>query len=168
VSIIIIASCNNISQIAVQTVNISKVLPTHFPRHKTKLSTRLEQHNKTPSHCPFMIMGNDLSSPNVHGTTPRVDVTSEFQKRRRRHRDWDKESLSSTQFLSELLEWDKDNDAAANATGPRVRQRAVKKYYFETIDQEGNQTMVKPSLTLWYLLYVRNPPVNNSRRMATS
>jgi hypothetical protein len=95
------------------------------PLHKTKLSTRLEEHNKTPSHCPFTIMGNDLSSPNMRGTTPHVDATSEFQKRCRRRGDWDKESLSSTQLLSELLKWDEDNDAAADATGQTDASRSI-------------------------------------------
>jgi hypothetical protein len=39
----------------------------------------------------------------------------------------------------------------------------VKKYNFETLDEEGNPTVVKPSLTLWYLLYVKNPLVDNAK-----
>jgi hypothetical protein len=88
-------------------------------------------------------MGNDLSTPDVPETTPRVDATSEFRKRCRRHRDLDKESIASTRFLSELLEWDDDDDdTAVEATVPPVRKRAVKKYYFETLDEEGNRTVL--------------------------
>ena len=89
-------------------------------------------------------MGNDLSTPEARGTTPRAfDATSEFRKRRRRHRDWDKESLSSTKFLLELLEWDDDNDAAADGTGQRGRQRTVKKNNFEIMDEEGNKVVLR-------------------------
>jgi hypothetical protein len=76
-------------------------------------------------------MGNDLSSPGVRGTTPRVNGTSEYQKQCCRCRDFDKESNASTHFLSDLLEW--DDDAAAKVTVPLVHQHTAKKYHFDTL-----------------------------------
>jgi hypothetical protein len=97
-------------------------------------------------------MGNDLSSPDVqHGTTPFVDATSEYQKQRLCHRDFDKDSNASTHFLSHLLDW--DDNAAAKATVRRVHQRAVKKYHFDILDEESNFMVMKPCGTLWYMLY---------------
>jgi hypothetical protein len=90
-------------------------------------------------------MANDFSSPlDECRTTPRVDATSEFRKRRRR--DWGKESQGSTHFLSALLEW--DTDPVLVVTAPRERHRSVKKHHFEILDDDGNPVILQPRATL--------------------
>jgi hypothetical protein len=101
-------------------------------------------------------MGNDFSSPTyVQGRTRYSDATTEFRKRRRR--DQDKESQASTHFLYDLLDFDNDS---VGETAPRVIHRSVKKQVFHIVDENGNTVIVTPRSTLWYGLYVKNPPLH--------
>jgi hypothetical protein len=86
-------------------VHVSKVPPSCTPFYKTRCSNATT-HKTKRNNTQDRTMGNDFSSPiDVQGTTRNSDATSVFRKRRRRDHD----NESSTQFLSDLLDFDDDS-----------------------------------------------------------
>ena len=48
-----------------------------------------------------------------------------------------------------------------NSKGARVHTRRVKKYFLQVRTDDGCLRKITPKDTLWYLLYVKEPPRNN-------
>ena len=48
-----------------------------------------------------------------------------------------------------------------NSKGARVHTRRVKKYFLQVRTDDGSLRQITPKDTLWYLLYVKEPPRNN-------
>ena len=68
--------------------------------------------------------------------------------------------------LPEQLQYfgsDSDHDRSENANKPCKKIRRFKSKCPFYIDESGNYHEIEPTKTFWYLVYVRNPHLNNAK-----